>query len=110
MSTSSIKLSKEIKKKILLEFNDFKKFEDELKTFADESNFSLDNWIEALEFFFFYLRKKNARAEIKKMLGYLACCAQVDLNLPLLPSLKELLEEMLAEHGYEAGGQSKEIL
>lgn len=110
MSTSSVKLSKEITEKILLEFNDFEDFEKTLKSFADESDFSLDAWIEALEFFFFYLRKKKARAEIKKMLGYLACCAQADLNLPLLPSLKELLKEMLAEHGYEAGDQPKEVL
>lgn len=64
------------------------------------SSFPVSEWIEALSFFYIWLEKKERSLNLKKMLAYINCCLEAPEVLPVLPSLKDLLEQFLETYGF----------
>lgn len=68
---------------------------------VDESPYTLNEWLEAWEFFHHWLQNRNRRASFSNRLGYLACCGQYLEGKAIFPAFIVLLEEMLEGYGFE---------
>jgi|GEM_PF-6604713 len=68
---------------------------------VDDSPYTSDEFIDALQFFQAWLKKRNRPVDLKCMLGYLNCCIEESSRIPGQLNLVGLLELMLEEHGYE---------
>lgn len=71
---------------------------------ADESPFSLREWTESLLVLGQWLQVRRLEATLEDQIGYVGCaCASVSASAGL-HSLPSLVEEMLAEYGFERAG------
>ena len=66
---------------------------------VDESQYSLDEWCEALVEFSAWEIREGRSLEFADKMEYLSCCAQGSVQSGKLVSLVTLLETYLREHG-----------
>jgi len=75
---------------------------------VDESPFSLRQWVEALVVMGEWLQSHRYAADLDDQIGYIGCaCASVRTN-PVEESLPFLVEEMLAEYGFDRANPKEE--
>ena len=76
---------------------------------VDESPFSLRQWVEALVVMGEWLQSHRYAADLDDQIGYIGCaCASVRTN-PVEQSLPLLVEEMLAEYGFDRASSNDEF-
>jgi hypothetical protein len=69
--------------------------------YANESHFSLSDWIEAIDFFNRWLEKNGRKIDFLSMLEYLHCCVDAPDAREPGQTLLNLVEDMLEVMGYE---------
>jgi hypothetical protein len=73
-----------------------------LKKSVDDSIFALKDWQAALGEMDRWLGEKNLSAKAQDKIEYISCCAKKAEMMPVQVSLSVVLEEMLADYGFEA--------
>ncbi len=68
---------------------------------VDNSQYSLSEWIEAIEFFSNWLDERERRTPWPTLLGYLSCCSESPENKDIKHNLTLLLKDMLTTYDYE---------
>ena len=70
---------------------------------VDDSDYSLNDWTEALLEFDNWLESRNIEARpFNAMVGYVRCCAMMPPADISLPSLKVIVNQSLIEFGFDA--------
>lgn len=76
---------------------------EELIGSVDDSDYSLADWIDALDAFDRYLSSNNVQVrDFPKMLGYIRCCVLMPRGIAELPSLQDVVNQYLMEFGFDA--------
>jgi hypothetical protein len=68
---------------------------------ADTSHYTLNDWIEGINFFNSWLLKNDRKTGWKMMLGYLACCSESPENKDVKHKFNDLINDMLKAHGFD---------
>lgn len=77
---------------------------------ADDSDYSLADWVEALNAFDDYLSRNNIQnRDFPKMLGYLRCCALMPGGMAKIPSLQSVVNQCLTDFGFDAARSVDEV-
>ena len=66
---------------------------------VDESSFSLQQWVEALNRLVCWLDQRELRLKLEDQIGYVSCAAESASVGPGFSDLPELLDEMLETYG-----------
>ena len=75
---------------------------EELFEKVDESDYSLQDWVEAIVVFDAWLAEKGTAARpVSEMLGYIHCCTMTNAPQISLPSLKVIVNQSLNNYGFE---------
>jgi hypothetical protein len=74
---------------------------------VDQSDYSLEEWIDAVFVFDEWLKEKQLQGSWLTMLGYLRCASESPENKSLKLPLSVYLEEMLETHGFDSAEQKK---
>lgn len=69
--------------------------------YANDSQFSLSDWIDAIHFFHDWLRHKNRRVDLLAIIQYLQCCAVSPDAKEGGQSFCDLVKDMFDVHGYD---------
>lgn len=69
--------------------------------FVDHSDYSLSEWIRAINYFSNLLSKNNREKKLSVMLGFIECSTRSPENLILKKDLVLLIDEMIINFGYE---------
>ncbi len=84
-------------------FTDDPTIQDSFLSYIDESDYSLADWVAALQTFDAWLAEKNIEARpASSMLGYLHCCQMVSPDVLAPPRLSSVLKSNLNDFGFEA--------
>lgn len=76
---------------------------DQLVEAVDQSDYGLDDWIEALVEFDRWLRERGVEARpFPTMLGYVHCCTLMNSPKVRLPILKVIVNQSLTDFGFDA--------
>jgi hypothetical protein len=67
---------------------------------VDRSEFNLYDWLSVITYFNDWLLKNERKTAFPKMLGYLQCCESSPENKDIDHSFIDLVQEMLATHGF----------
>ncbi len=71
---------------------------------VDESDYSLEDWAEALIGFDAWLAEENStKRPFNTMVGYVNCCTMMNPVKIALPSLNIIVNQSLTEYGFDAG-------
>ena len=68
---------------------------------TDSSIYSLEEWINAIDYFDTWLSNNTRKADWKMMLGYIACCSQSPENKDIKHNFIELIDDMLLTYGFD---------
>lgn len=68
---------------------------------ADESAFSLRQWVEALVHLDRWLTCRSLEACLEDQIGYVGCAAAAASAAPGFQSLRDLVEDMLLDYGFD---------
>lgn len=74
---------------------------DLLLSFSDESPFSVDQWVEAIEKLLLRLRNDSRRATFSRILGYIACAGEFGASHLESTPLPALVLQMYDHYGLE---------
>ena len=68
---------------------------------VDETPDGLSEWVEALDRLIRWTRERERTLTLPGALGYVSCCSDSQASNPVRLPLSEVLEQMLADFGYE---------
>lgn len=68
---------------------------------VDISPYDLGQWIETINFFHHWLLSHNRSTSFPTMIGYISCCTESPENIILKYKLKDILEKMLDDYGFD---------
>lgn len=75
---------------------------DLITRYADESNYGLAEWVEALEYVYDWLgQAKRVSPGLKPLLQYIGCCQEAATSAPAGYPLAGMVEEMLDRYGMD---------
>lgn len=72
-----------------------------LRQRVDETDFGIEDWMEALEVMMRYLIQTNREAKPSVILGYIHCAAELVQSKHSMQRLPEAVEDMLGLYGFE---------
>jgi len=76
---------------------------DLLADHVDDSPYSLESWIVAIEYFYDWLAEnKRTSPGFAQLLDYLSCCAESQKDLPQREALRDILADMLDQYGLQS--------
>jgi hypothetical protein len=67
---------------------------------VDDSMYSLTSWLAGLRVLQRWLAVRGQAASLVYQCGFLSCCAEFAERNPTRPSLAEVVEDMLDDHGF----------
>lgn len=76
-------------------------FVNQIEQCATDSDFSVSDWLQAMERILQYLIKKNRSSSISVLLGYLSCCAEYLSASTGVLSFPDGVDEFLEEFGFD---------
>ena len=68
---------------------------------VDESDYTLTDWLKAIESFHDWISSRTISTDLDMLLGYISCCTEANPNSPTELNLKETVLEMLEQYGFE---------
>jgi len=81
---------------------------DRLLEEVDQSDYSLDDWAEALEVFEAWLVEQGVDSRpLSNMIGYVHCCTLTNAPGISLPSLRVIVSQALTTFGFEVVSESQ---
>jgi len=67
---------------------------------VDQSEYQLNQWIVAINYFHNWLKEEKRKTTFPTMLGYIQCCTDSPENKTIKYELVDILKDMIETHGF----------